>query len=78
MLSVEICVKGYIDEEWSEWFEDFLIEHIQGGITILKGQVFDQSALYSLITRLSRLGLPLISVEVADLENEKNPGLGEL
>jgi len=77
MLSVEICVKGYIDEEWSEWFEDLQIEHIKGEQTILTGQVLDQSALYSLITRLSRLGLPLISVEVADLESDKHPGLSE-
>ncbi len=80
MLNVEICVDGCIDEEWSEWFGELTITHIEGEQSVLSGPVIDQTELYSLIARLSRLGLPLVSVDVskvtedrqgdADLENE--------
>ncbi|MEA3441394.1 MAG: hypothetical protein U9R58_14055 [Chloroflexota bacterium] len=80
MLYVEICVDGCIDEEWSEWFGELTITHIEGGQSVLSGLVIDQTELYSLIAKLSRLGLPLVSVVVseatengqgdADLKNE--------
>lgn len=66
MLHVEICVKGRINEDWSEWYEDLTITHTEGEQTILSGPIVDQPALYSLIARLSRLGLPLLSVEVTE------------
>jgi hypothetical protein len=66
MLQVEICVKGCINEDWSEWYEGLTIRHAEGEQTILSGPVVDQPALYGLIARLSRLGLPLISVEVTE------------
>ena len=69
MLYVEICVKGYIDEGWSEWFEGMTIKHGEKAQTSLSGGVIDQSALYSLINRLSRLGLSLVSVVVAERPN---------
>ena len=66
MLFVKIRVKGQLDESWSEWFEDLTIEYYEGEGTILSGNLTDQSALYSLITRLSHLGLVLQSVEVSN------------
>jgi len=69
VLLVEICVKGYIDEGWSEWFEDMTIKHGGEAQTFLSGGVIDQSALYSLINRLSRLGLSLVSVAVTERPN---------
>lgn len=66
MLEVEICVKGRINQDWSEWYEGLTIRHTEGERTILSGSVVDQPALYGLIARLSRLGLPLISVEVTE------------
>lgn len=63
VLNVEIIVKGCIDEHWSEWFEDLTINHLESEQSLLTGSVVDQSALYSLISRLSRLGLELISVQ---------------
>ena len=67
MLRVEIRVKGHIDETWSEWFEDLTVVHEEREITQLSGRVTDQSALYSLITRLSHLGLALLYVKVGYL-----------
>jgi hypothetical protein len=66
MLYVEICVKGRINQDWSEWYEGLTIRHADGEQTILSGLLPDQPALYGLNARLSRLGLPLISVEVTE------------
>lgn len=73
MLFVKIRVKGQLDESWSEWFEDLNVEYHEGKGTILSGNVIDQAALYSLITRLSRLGLVLKSVEVSPGNNHVDP-----
>lgn len=60
--SVEIRVKGRIDERWSEWFEGLSIRHTDQGETVLSGRVVDQAALYGLLAKLWDLGLPLLSV----------------
>lgn len=66
MLSVEIRVKGQIDEEWQEWFEGLSITHTEEGETILSGEVADQAALYGYIAKLRDLGLPLVLVKPAE------------
>ena len=62
MLSIEIRVKGQIDEHWSDWFDDLTITHTDQDETILSGTVVDQAALYGLLAKLRDLGLPLLSV----------------
>ena len=71
MLRAEIRVQGRIDEHWSDWFEDFEIAHTEQGETILTGDVADQSALYGLLARLRDLGLPLISVDSAEVDDQE-------
>ena len=68
MPSVEIRVKGHIDEHWSTWFEDLAIEHGDREETTLSGNVTDQSALYGVLARLRDLGLPLLSVYSVETE----------
>lgn len=63
MPEIEIIIKGKIDPDWSDWFEDLTISSIEREKTQLSGHVADQSALYGIISRLSRLGLPLISIQ---------------
>jgi hypothetical protein len=62
VLKVEICVQGRIDQNWSEWFEGLDISYLEHERALLSGVVVDQAALYTLIARLYRLGLPLVSV----------------
>ena len=62
VLQVEICIQGRIDQNWSEWFEGLDISYLEDERAILSGVVNDQTALYTLIARLYRLGLPLVSV----------------
>ena len=62
MQSVEIRVKGQIDEQWSDWFDGLTIRHAEPDMTVLAGAVRDQAELYGLIARLRDLGLPLVAV----------------
>ena len=70
MLSVEIRVKGHIDEDWSEWFEGFVITHNEVDETILMGTIADQTALYGMLAKLRDLGLPLVSVKHSGVKEE--------
>lgn len=63
MPYVEIWVQGCLDENWSEWFDDFKISHTMANETLLQGEVQDQSAMYGLIARLRDLGLSLLEVK---------------
>ena len=69
MQTVEIRVKGNIDEHWSDWFEGLTIQHTKEDETILLGTVIDQAALYGLLTKLRDLGLSLLSVNSAEGES---------
>ena len=62
MQSVELTIKGLIDEHWSEWFEGLEISCLTGDETMLKGQVRDHAELYGLIAKLRDLGLQLVSI----------------
>jgi hypothetical protein len=63
MPHVEVRVKGRIDQKWSHWFEGVELSYCGEGETLLTGQIRDQTALYSLLSRLRDLGLPLLSVK---------------
>jgi prephenate dehydratase len=62
MRTIEIHIKGQIDEHWSEWFGGLTISQTNLDETVLAGVVADQAALYGIISRLRDLGLELTSV----------------
>lgn len=59
----KIKVRGFLDERWSEWFDDFSITPQSEDLTVLLGQVRDQGALHGLLAKIRDLGLHLLSVE---------------
>ena len=63
----QIQVRGHLDARWEAMFAGFSINHqvTPAGqpITVITGQVADQSALYGLISRLRNLGVDLISIQ---------------
>jgi hypothetical protein len=69
MQQVEIRVKGQIDLDWSDWLGGLKLSHYPDGSTILSGSVRDQAALYGLLSKLSDLGLQLVSVSSSICEN---------
>ena len=71
MQKIEICIKGKIDEHWSTWFAGLTIRHTEQGETVLTGPVADQAALYGVLNRLRDLGLPLLSVNRIEADDEE-------
>lgn len=67
----QIRVKGELDQRWSDWFDGFTLTPKADGATMLTGPAADQAALHGLLGRIRDLGLPLLSVE--RLENEQQP-----
>jgi hypothetical protein len=65
----QIVVQGQLDQNWSTWFEELEISHIEGEVaplTILTGPFVDQAALRGVLTKLWDLRLTLISVTKID------------
>ena len=61
----QIELEGFLDERWSEWFGGMRIDHldIHGGVTLLTGEIPDQTVLYGLLDKARDLGLVLLSVK---------------
>jgi hypothetical protein len=70
MQHVEIRVKGRIDDHWSDWFDDLTITHTDQNETVLTGPIVDQAALHGLLAKLRDLGLPIVSVNLSDEEDQ--------
>ncbi len=61
----EVAVQGRLGENWSDWLSGLEIESENAGgqtITMLRGTVADQAALFGLLDRVRDLGLPLLLV----------------
>ena len=67
-----IRVKNHLGSDWEHWFDGFTITHHGDGVTVLTGEVVDQSALYGLLQKLQNLNLALLSVQ----KNENDPPEG--
>jgi hypothetical protein len=71
----QIRVKGNLDPQWSDWFDGLAIQPQPGDETLLVGPVADQPALHGILTKISNLGLPLLTVIC--LEDQGDESLGE-
>lgn len=71
----EICIGGQLDSSWSEWFEGFEMHACGESQTILCGRVADQAALVGILNKLSRLNLPLVSVN--EVTGDKRSAVSE-
>ncbi len=57
-----IRLKGHLDSRWANWFEGLTITLEDHGETLLTGPMTDQAALHGLLRKVRDLGLPLLSV----------------
>lgn len=73
MFQTEILIKGKLHPDWSEWFEEMRISTSQTGDTLLLGTLPDQSAVYGVISRLSSLGITLLSVSCHEIKQTGPP-----
>lgn len=58
----QIRVRGFLDQDWQDWFHGLAISHPEEGVTVLSGLLLDQAALHGILTQLYGLGFPLLSV----------------
>ena len=61
----EIRVDGVLDRRWAAWFDGLRVEQA-GTQTVISGPLPDQAALHGLLTKISDLGLSLVSVRRLD------------
>jgi hypothetical protein len=66
----EIRVRGVLDRHWSGWFSGLAVTSDEPGQTLLAGTVADQAAPHGLLAKVRDLGLPLLSVQRIDPEQE--------
>ncbi len=73
MFHTEIHIKGKLDLNWSDWFEEMQIQESSAGDSLLSGNLPDKAAVYGIISRLSSLSITLVSVTChEETEQEKN------
>ncbi len=58
----EIRIRGRLDEDWVEWFDEMTLAHTSEGQTVLTGPIPDQAALHGTLDKIRNLNLELISV----------------
>ena len=67
-MKYKIRIKGHMDTEWADWFDDLQIIHENDGTTTLCGPLPDQAALHSILRRIRDLNLQLLSVKQVKLD----------
>lgn len=72
----QIRIKGHLDHQWADWFENATISLEENGDTLLTCPVVDQAALHGLLKKVRDLGMPLLSVNhiISDPSAEINVG----
>lgn len=58
----EIRVEGQLSDQWIDWFDGLTIHARLKGVTVLRGPLPDQAALFGALTKIHMLNLTLISV----------------
>lgn len=72
-----ICVKGFLDESWSERLSDMHIKNEVPGrlrpMAVLEGLMRDQSELLGVLNSLYEMHLPILSVELLNgIDSNRN------
>jgi len=66
----QIRIQGHLGRQWTDWFEGLTITLKEDGDTLLTGLVVDQAALFGLLKRVRDLGMPLVSVNRVEFDQE--------
>jgi hypothetical protein len=72
----QIRVRGVLDPQWSDWFDEMTVTPQADGETLLAGPVRDQCALHGILQKIRDLGLPLLSLSCTEAAPDHGPLLG--
>jgi hypothetical protein len=65
-----ICVKGFLDDSWSDRLSGFRISNEvsdrESPVVMLTGRIHDQTELIGVLNGLYEMHLPILSVELLD------------
>ena len=74
----QIRLKELLDPRWSAWFGRTTATSEANGETLLTGEVIDQAALHSLLSKVRDLQLTLISVYLLKADSPAKREAGEV
>jgi len=60
----QIRIKGHLNHQWRDWFDNATIALTEDGDTLLTCLVVDQAALHGLLKKVRDLGMPLLYVNL--------------
>ena len=60
-----IKIKGLINAQWSGWFENMKITHLDGN-TYLTGSIIDQAEFHGILARIRDLNLVILTIELIE------------
>lgn len=58
----QIKVKGHLDSQWSDWFDNLTVTTNEDGTTYLTGLVVDDAVLHGLLKKVRDSGMRLLAV----------------
>lgn len=67
----QIRIRGHLGSRWAGWFTNMSITLEDNGDTLITGPVVDQAALHGLLKRVRDLGMPLVSVNRLDPDENR-------
>ena len=62
MFTYRIHLQGELGQRWEKWFEGFTLT-TEPDLTVLTGEIPDQTALHGLLAKIRDLGIPILLVE---------------
>lgn len=62
----QVRIKGFLDRQWTDWFDGMTVSPTGDGDTLLTGPVEDQAALHGLLKKVRDSGMSLVSVGPID------------
>ena len=72
-----ITVQGVLDDRWADWLGGMRVVHMVdaegAALTVLEGEVADQSALVGVFNVLHTMSLPVMAVERRGWDNSGQP-----
>lgn len=67
----QICIDSHLKDRWSNHFHGMTVARLEDGTTTLTGELADQSALHSVLSRILNQNLRLISVQRIGIEENR-------
>ncbi|HEX3051093.1 MAG TPA: hypothetical protein VHP83_10600 [Aggregatilineaceae bacterium] len=67
----EIRLEGYLDAQWSQWFDGLVIHHCGHDETVLTGPIADQAALHGILAKIRDIGIPILALQRVHMPDAK-------